>query len=100
MLRVASTQYHGLRPLALLAGASAGCGRADTGTITGRAGEDKTRPSRSPSASRMVLRQLAAPADVRSPAPARAPAGRVDDDNATVRQPHSTHVPGHTIWHG
>jgi hypothetical protein len=99
MLRVASTLYHGLRPAALLAGASAGCGRADTGAISERAGEDKTRPSHYPSSSRTVLRQLAAP-DVRSPASARAPARRVDDDNATVRQPHSTHVPGHPIWHG
>jgi hypothetical protein len=99
MLRVASTLYHGLRPVALLAGASAGCGRADTGAISGRACEDKTRPSHSPSSSRTVLRLLAAP-DVRSPAPDWTPARQVDDDNATVRQPHSTHAPGHPIWHG
>jgi hypothetical protein len=61
MLRVASTPYHGLRLVAPLAGARAGCGRADTGAIIGRACEDTTRPSRSPSSSRTVLRQLAAP---------------------------------------
>src|SRR6266853_6203100 len=57
MLRVASTLYHGLHPVALLAGASAGCGRADTGAITGRAGEDNP-----PVPFSLVLAHGAAPA--------------------------------------
>jgi len=96
--------YHGLRPVALLACGSAGCGRADTvartrGRLLGALAKTKPAPSRSPSSSRTVLLQLAAP-DVRSRSPARAPARRVDDDNATVRQPHSTHALGHPICHG